>query len=107
MRGDVLLGGKTLRITIGALEQISDGGFSPAVVLNALATDLYTVSELMATIRAGLESSDLSEVQELVGKEGITKSKDAAFKALKAAFEGVAEGNSDAATKKKSQTEGS
>lgn len=60
MRGDVSVkAGErdvTLRLTLGAMENVAEVEIAPAVILGALETGLYTAKELRAVLKAGLKA---------------------------------------------------
>lgn len=75
MRGDVKVKAEgrevTLRLTLGAMEEVSEVEVAPAVILGALQTGVYTAKELGAVLRAGLkatgESMTAGELVEAIG----------------------------------------
>jgi len=104
MKGDVKLGERTLRITIGALEEMTDAAYAPAVVLSALASNIYTLRELLATVAAGLKGAgEDASAGVVIDDAGIQPARDAALEALRAAFKADA-GNGDAAGKTEAAT---
>jgi len=101
MKGDVIFAGRKIRITIGALEELDDGSFPPAVAINALAANIYTARELTSVLSAGLKAAGEKheDVNSLIDSVGIRAARDAALDALRRAFEGANEGNASAVAK--------
>lgn len=100
MKGDVKIGGETLRLTIGAMEAIAEESPAPAVILGALQSELYTISELRCVIGAGLAAvGSETDACELIDRIGVQKAKTGALALMLAFFEGR-EGKPDAAERK-------
>ena len=109
MRGDVKVkAGErdvTLRLTLGAMEEVSEVEIAPAVILGALQTGVYTAKELGAVLRAGLKAAGESMTAgELVEAIGGVEAARVASDLLKAFFRlDDASGNADAAGKRKAK----
>lgn len=109
MRGDVTVKADgrdvTLRLTLGAMEDVSAVEVAPAVILGALQTGIWTAKELGAVLRAGLRASgEEMTADELVDAIGGPEAVRVAIDLLKRFFRVEdASGNAAAAGKRKAK----
>lgn len=112
MRGDVKvkIEGKehVLRLTLGAMEEVSEVEMAPAVILGALESGVYNAKELGAILRAGLRATGTEiSADDLVSAIGGLEARNVAIRLLAAFFGVNASGNADAAEKPKAKASAS